>query len=114
MRVLVTGPSGHIASAVIPELLSARHAVTGLARSDRSAAVVRSLGAEVWRGDLDDLDGLSAAGLVRAGKRHVVRLVGAVVAFALRASQWVTAAGAAGLVKLLEALSIRASAVITR
>jgi nucleoside-diphosphate-sugar epimerase len=61
MRVFITGASGHIASAVIPELLSADHAVTGLARSDRSAAVVQSLGAEVWRGDLDDLDGLSAA-----------------------------------------------------
>jgi nucleoside-diphosphate-sugar epimerase len=60
MRVFSTGASGHIASAVIPELLSAGHAVTGLARSDRSAAVVQSLGAEVWRGLLDDLDGLSA------------------------------------------------------
>ena len=61
MRVFVTGASGHIASAVIPELLSAGHAVTGLARSDRAAAVVRSLGADVRRGDLDDLDGLGAA-----------------------------------------------------
>ncbi|HEX3782229.1 MAG TPA: SDR family oxidoreductase [Pseudonocardiaceae bacterium] len=61
MRVFVTGASGHIASAVIPELVSAGHAVTGLARSDRSAAAVSSLGAEVRRGDLDDLDGLSAA-----------------------------------------------------
>ena len=61
MRVFITGASGHIASAVIPELVSAGHAVTGLARSDRSAAVVQSLGAEVRRGDLDDLDGLSAA-----------------------------------------------------
>jgi nucleoside-diphosphate-sugar epimerase len=61
MRVFVTGASGHIASAVIPELLSAGHSVTGLARSDRSAAVVQSLGAEPWRGDLDDLDGLGAA-----------------------------------------------------
>ena len=54
MHVLVTGASGHIASAVIPELLSAGHTVTGLARSDRSAAVIRSLGADVRRGDLDD------------------------------------------------------------
>jgi nucleoside-diphosphate-sugar epimerase len=61
MRVFVTGAAGHIASAVIPELLTAGHAVTGLAPSDGSAAVVRSLGAEVWRGDLDDVDGLSAA-----------------------------------------------------
>ena len=61
MRAFVTGASGHVASAVIVELVSAGHAVTGLARSDRSAAVVRSLGAEVYRGDLDDLDGLAAA-----------------------------------------------------
>ncbi|HEY1734929.1 MAG TPA: SDR family oxidoreductase [Acidimicrobiales bacterium] len=61
MRVFVTGASGHIASAVIPELVSAGHTVVGLARSDRSAEAVSSLGAEVRRGDLDDLDGLSAA-----------------------------------------------------
>ncbi|MEC3992336.1 SDR family oxidoreductase [Actinacidiphila sp. DG2A-62] len=61
MRVFVTGASGHIASAVIPELLSAGHTVVGLARSDRAAAAVSALGAEVRRGDLDDLDGLAAA-----------------------------------------------------
>ncbi|MEV5752624.1 SDR family oxidoreductase [Actinoallomurus sp. NPDC052308] len=61
MRVFVTGASGHIASAVIPELRSAGHSVLGLARSERSAAAVRALGAEVRRGDLDDLEGLSAA-----------------------------------------------------
>ena len=61
MRVFVTGASGHIASAVVPELLSAGHTVIGLARSERAAAAVRSLGAEVRRGDLDDLDGLSDA-----------------------------------------------------
>jgi nucleoside-diphosphate-sugar epimerase len=71
MRVFVTGASGHIASAVIPELLSAGHAVTGLARSDRSAAVVQSLGAQVWRGDLDDLDGLSAAAREADGVIHL-------------------------------------------
>jgi nucleoside-diphosphate-sugar epimerase len=61
MHVLVTGASGHIASVVIPELLSAGHTVTGLARSDRSAAVIQSLGADVRRGDLDEFDSLSAA-----------------------------------------------------
>jgi nucleoside-diphosphate-sugar epimerase len=61
MRVFVTGASGHVASAVIPELVAAGHTVTGLARSERSAAAVRSLGADVRRGDLDDLDGLRAA-----------------------------------------------------
>ncbi|MER7837351.1 SDR family oxidoreductase [Streptomyces sp. NPDC096040] len=61
MRVFVTGASGHIASAVIPELLRAGHEVVGLARSDNSAATVTALGAEVRRGDLTDLDGLRAA-----------------------------------------------------
>ncbi|MEU5438461.1 SDR family oxidoreductase [Streptomyces sp. NPDC020719] len=71
MRVLVTGASGHVASAVIPELVSAGHTVTGLARSDSSAAVVRSLGAEVYRGDLDDLKGLAAAAHRADGVIHL-------------------------------------------
>ena len=61
MRVFVTGASGHIASAVVPELLHAGHEVVGLARSDASAAVVRALGAEVRRGDTAGLDGLREA-----------------------------------------------------
>ncbi|MER5791985.1 SDR family oxidoreductase [Streptomyces sp. NPDC001980] len=61
MRVFVTGASGHIASAVIPELLQAGHEVVGLARSENSAAAVKALGAEVRRGDLADPDGLRAA-----------------------------------------------------
>jgi nucleoside-diphosphate-sugar epimerase len=71
MRVFVTGASGHIAAAVIPELIAAGHAVTGLARSDHSAAAVQSLGAEVRRGDLDDLDGLSAAVRAADGVIHL-------------------------------------------
>ena len=46
------------ARAVTPELLGAGHEVVGLARSDDSAAGVEAAGAEVRRGDLDDLDGL--------------------------------------------------------
>jgi nucleoside-diphosphate-sugar epimerase len=54
MRVFVTGASGHIASAVIPELLGAGHQVVGLARSDQGAITVENAGAEVVRGDLSD------------------------------------------------------------
>jgi nucleoside-diphosphate-sugar epimerase len=61
MRVFVTGASGHIGSAVVPELVQAGHEVTGLARSETSAAAVKSLGAEVRRGDTSDLDGLREA-----------------------------------------------------
>jgi len=71
MRVFVTGASGHIASAVIPELLNNGHQVLGLARSDESAEAVAALGAEVRRGDLDDVDGLSQAASETDGVIHL-------------------------------------------
>ena len=71
MRVFVTGASGHIASAVIPELLNHGHQVVGLARSDASAEAVAALGAEVRRGELDDLDGLKVAATEADGVIHL-------------------------------------------
>jgi nucleoside-diphosphate-sugar epimerase len=71
MRVFVTGASGHIGSAVVPELVQAGHEVVGLARSETSAAAVEALGAEVRRGDLDDLDGLRQAVAEADGVIHL-------------------------------------------
>jgi nucleoside-diphosphate-sugar epimerase len=60
MRVFVTGASGWIGSATVDELLAAGHEVTGLARSDASAAALQAKGAHVRRGDLDDLASIRA------------------------------------------------------
>ena len=60
MHVFVTGASGWIGSATVDELLAAGHEVTGLARSDGSAAALQAKGVRVRRGDLDDLASIRA------------------------------------------------------
>jgi len=69
MRFFITGASGWIGSAVVPELVEAGHRVVGLARSDASTAALLAAGAEVRRGTIDDLDVLRSASPSRPSAR---------------------------------------------
>lgn len=62
MHVFVTGASGLVGKALIPQLVAANHTVSALARSDSSAAAVQKLGAtNIVKGSTDDLDILAEA-----------------------------------------------------
>ncbi len=71
MHVFVTGGSGLTGPAIVAELIAAGHTVTGLARSDESAARLQALGAGTLAGALEDLDTLQAGAKAADGVVHL-------------------------------------------
>jgi len=100
MKIFVTGASGWIGAAVLPDLLNAGHEVVGLARSEASAQRLEAAGAIAQDGDLDDPDGLAKAaadsdGVIHLAFQHELAFGGNFAAAAAADRRAVEAMGAA-------------------
>ena len=113
MRIFVTGASGWIGSAVVPELISAGHQVLGLARSDASAKAVADMGAEVLRGDLNDTGALRAGALDSDGVIHLAFVVPSVTEAATRTDARAIETFAASLAGSGQPLVISGATLVT-
>jgi nucleoside-diphosphate-sugar epimerase len=113
MRIFVTGASGWIGSAVVPELISAGHQVLGLARSEASANAIADLGADVLRGDLNDTDVLRAGTLDSDGVIHLAFVVPSLSEAATRTDAKAIETFVAGLADSGKPLVISGATLVT-
>jgi nucleoside-diphosphate-sugar epimerase len=114
MRIFVTGASGWIGSAVVPELVSAGHQVLGLARSDTAAQAIAGMGADVLRGDLNDAGILRAGALDSDGVIHLAFVVPSVSEAATRTDATAIETFAASLAGSGKPMLISGATIVTQ